>query len=233
MKKVISIALVVMLLAATSVAFAGEKYRDGSFIGFIGNARGDIIVDIKIKNDRIVGAEILNPVKPEGTYSYQLGVDAFAKFPSEIIAKQGPAMDLITGATGSVNDYNKATALALAIASDSYTGNVFYGVSRNYAHGHTVARVVVDKEANRIVDVQLVPAQNTGANETREANKPATGYPWPQAVQAYKEIPAKIVAEQKLNVDVIAGATHSCEAYAAAVKHALQQAGMNPDNFIK
>ncbi len=234
MKKILSAVLVAMLLVGTSVAaFAGEKFADGSFIGFVPNAKGDIIVDIKVKNDNIVGAEILNPVKPKGTYKYAQGVEAFEKFPSAILAAQGAGMDGITGATGSVNDYNKATGQALAIASGQYNGNVFYGVDRDYGHGHTVVKVTVDKKANKIVAVEIVPAQGTGPNETRAANKPATGYPLQEALDAYNNIPAEIVKQQSITVDVVTGATHSSESYMKAVKHALEQAGMNPDDFVK
>lgn len=233
MKKLFSAVLAIMLLMSCSVAFAGEKYRDGSFIGFVPNERGDVIVDLKIKNDMIVGAEILNPVKVETTYQWEAAVQAFAEFPKAMIANQGK-MDVITSATGSVNQYNQAAQMALDIASGKYTGNVYYGVARDYGHGHVIMKVTVDKAANKILAVEVVPAQKTDdPAETRAENKPVTGYPWPQAIEAYKKVPAQIVEKQSLNIDVISGATGTCTDFVAAVEHALEQAGMDPRNFKK
>lgn len=235
MKKRVSVFLAVLLVVACGMAFAGEKYRDGSFIGFVPNERGDIIVDLKIKNDMIVAAEILNPVKVKTTYQWQAAVEAFEQFPSAMIANQGK-MDVISGATGSVNQYNQAAQMALDIASGTYTDNVYYGVSRDYGRGHVILKVTVDKEANKILAVEVVGAQKNPKEDPTEAraeNKAVSGYPWPQAVEAYKKIPAQIVAEQTLNVDVISGATGTYNAFIEAVEHALEQAGMNVKDFRK
>lgn len=50
---------------------------------------------------------------------------------------------------------------------------------------------------------------------------------------ALKQIPEKIVKEQKINVDTISGATYTSKAIIDAVKKALEAAGANTDDFMK
>ena len=53
------------------------------------------------------------------------------------------------------------------------------------------------------------------------------------AAPAFEKIPAAIVKDQKLNVDIVSGASYTSDAIIAAVKECVKKAGGDVDALIK
>ena len=136
MKKVLTMFFVLSFVMIFSIGtFAAEvNWEDGEYVGFVEKDRGDEVIVVDIKRGSIADVDILNQFKLN--YDYDQGREAFLKYPHLVESQQSADIDVISGATGSITDYNKATQMALDIASGNYDGNKYYGVAENFAHGH-------------------------------------------------------------------------------------------------
>lgn len=101
-----------------------------------------------------------------------------------------------------------------------YTDGTFQAVSQANARGYAWARVTIARD--RITRVELKEFDGTG----RE--KDWATYPHPAAKQAWEQLPARFVAKNGWDVDIIAGATSSSNKYKEAVKLALERAKARP-----
>lgn len=101
-----------------------------------------------------------------------------------------------------------------------YTDGTYQAVSTADDNGYTWAKVVI--ESDKIKSVELKEFQGTGLE------KDFATYPWPQAKTARDTMPAKFVAKNDWNVDVVAEATGSSNKYKEAVKFALEKAKREP-----
>ncbi|MGM0411586.1 MAG: FMN-binding protein [Bacillota bacterium] len=222
MKKLLTMFFILSFVMIFSIgAFAAEtSWEDGEYVGLVEKDRGDEVIVVEIKRGSIVDLDILNQFKLN--YDYDEGREAFLKYPHLVESKQSADIDVISGATGSITDYNKATKMALNIASGNYDGNKYYGVAENFENGHVVVEITV--EDDKITDARLV----TGDPES-DTNMlmPPKGedYGSEPALEYYKTFPDKVVENQG-EVDMISGATHSYNSYNEALKMAMEQAGL-------
>lgn len=111
-----------------------------------------------------------------------------------------------------------ATLLTAAAACKPkvYTDGSYQAVSQGDDHGYAWAKVVI--EGDKIKSVELKEYVQTGLE------KDYATYPYAQAKTANEQMPAKFVAKNDWNVDVIAQVTGSSNKYKEAVKFALEKA---------
>ncbi len=222
---IIAVSMVLVLVLSAGIMAADASYEDGHYVGFVANDHGDVVVEVIIEGGQIVDVNMPNPFKLD--YSYEEGKKAFLEWPYLVIKNQSTDVDTISGATHSIHDYTAATQMALDIASGKYTGNKYYGIAKNYAHGHTVVEIMV--EAGKITEAGFITAnpELLGSEDGREKLMPAKGddYNCEPALKYFREFPDQVVVNQG-NVDAVSGATHSAVSYNAALDMAMEQAGL-------
>ncbi|MBM7624732.1 FMN-binding protein [Sporohalobacter salinus] len=227
MKKVLIVALVLLILVFQIGLAKNNRYKPGTYIGYIPNKHGDVVIKVQVNKEKITNVEILNPIKKKGEYPHPPAVKLFKKFPKQVIKKQSVDVDTIAGATHSYHNYVKAVKKALSIAKDEYKGDTYYGISKDYEdHGYVLLKTVINKE--KIKDVEIIPAKTKKDNLALDKTK---GYPHQPAIKAYKIFPKLAVKNQSVHVDAISGATYSINAYNQALRQALKQAKLNPENY--
>ncbi|PRX19712.1 FMN-binding protein [Orenia metallireducens] len=225
MKRLSNIFLILALVLGlmSSPLVAASNYRDGSYIGYVPDKHGDVVIEVTIAQGRIDQVEIINPIKGEN-YPSKEAIKFFRQFPQEVIAKQSTEVDLISGATKSYNQYREATNIALAIASGGYNENLYYGIAKDYEdHGYVLLEVAVDKKM--IKKVEIIPAHDEKKEEL--AGDKGFRYPYYPAKKLYNDFPKVAVQQQSTDIDIVSGATVSTDAYNAALKQALEQAGLD------
>lgn len=222
--------LVLLAVAVTAVALAGAAvlgaeaplYKDGSYIGYIPNDHGDVVIEVVIQFGRIVDVNMINPDKPQ-TYKHEPAKALFREYPLMVIKNQKAEIDAVSGATSSRNDYVKATQMALDIASGKYKGKVFYGLAKNPVNGHTLLAVTV--EGKKVTKVEFITKKTD-----YDTLMPAKGadYKSKPAKEFFDKFPEMAVKAQTdlKKIDAISGATHSYHEYLYAYENALKQAGL-------
>lgn len=227
-KSILSLVVVFLLVAAFSGGVAAQDLNDGEYVGYVPDDHGDIIIEVKVNFGEITGVEVLNNLKTT-QYSHEPAREYFINFPSAVIRNQGTEnIDVISGATGSHESYTEAVNMAISIANGNYEGNTYYGVSRDYAHGHYLVEAVIAGE--EIKSVNLITAANPD-EEALVGDKVKGEYPHDPAADAFNSWPEKAVENQTTDVDVVSGATHTTEALNDALAQCLTQAGLNPDDY--
>jgi uncharacterized protein with FMN-binding domain len=215
--------LILLLGIISPVISAENKYHDGSYIGYVPDKHGDVVIQVTIDQGKIDKVEIINPVKGEN-YPSKEAIEAFNKFPQEVVNKQSTEVDLIAGATKSYNQYREATNMALAISSGEYDRNLYYGIAKDYEdHGYVLLKVTIEKEM--IKKIEIIPAHDEKREEL--AGNKGFRYPYYPAKKLYNEFPKVAVQEQSTDIDIVSGATVSTGAYNHALKQALKQAGLS------
>lgn len=101
-----------------------------------------------------------------------------------------------------------------------YTDGTYQAVSTADDHGYGTARVVIERD--KIKSVELGEVRETGVE------KDWATYPWAPAKTAVEQMPARFVAKNDWNVDIIAEATSSSNKYKEAVKFCLEKAKRKP-----
>ena len=220
-KRLIVVSALIFILLFSMGTFAADvKWEDGEYVGYKANDRGDLVILVEIERGKIADLDILNRFKLN--YDYEEGKKAYLEYPHIVESKQTADVDIISGATGSSNSYNKATQMALDIASDNYEGNKYYGVAENYEHGHVVVEITVENE--KIVDAKLITGDPE--SDTNMLMPPKTeDYGHKPAYKYFKNFPDEVVENQG-KVDIVSGATHSGHSYNEALEMAMEQAGL-------
>ncbi|MFI5359644.1 MAG: FMN-binding protein [Halanaerobiales bacterium] len=215
---------VAIFLVSSLLIFAAD-YKDGLYIGVV-PGRDVTVVEVGITNGIIVEVNIVSPVKLEATYNFGPGIDAFIEYPGKVLAQQNTEIDAVAGATGSYQDYNKAVQMALDIASGKYKGNKYYGLAKDFAHGHVLIEITV--EGKKVTDLQFI-TNDSGSNRVTLMGPKNESYPYGPARElfsSFKDKALAAIAAGKNEVDVVTGATSSSHSFNAALKHALSQAGL-------
>lgn len=217
--------LTVAIFLVSSLLIFAADYKNGYYIGYVPGSREDTVVEVGIFNGNIVEVNIVSPIKLAATYNFEPGVEAFIEYPGKVLAQQNAEIDVVAGATGSYNDYNKAVQMALDIASGNYKGNKYYGLAKDFAHGHVLVEITVD--GKKVSDVRFVTNDN-GSNRVTLMKPKDDSYPYAPARQlfsTFKDKALAAIAAGKNEVDLVTGATSSSHSFNAALQHALIQAG--------
>lgn len=227
-KSILSLVVLFLLVAAFSGGAAAQDLNDGEYVGYLPDDHGDIVIEVKVNFGEITGVEVLNNLKTT-QYQHEAAREYFVNFPSAVIRNQGTeGIDAVSGATGSHESYTEAVNMALSIARGNYDGNTYYGVSRDYGHGHYLVEAVIEGE--EIKSINLITAANPD-QEALVGDKVKGEYPHDPAAEAFNAWPEKALNNQTVNVDVVSGATHTTEALNEALAQCLTQAGLNPDDY--
>lgn len=216
------VATIVLLVSCVALGAEAPTYKDGVYIGYVPNERGDYVIQVTIQFGRIVDVDMINPSRPQ-TYAHDPAKYLFREYPLMVIAGQKATVDAVSGATSSRDNYVKATQMALDIASGKYRGKVYYGLARNPAQGHTLLAVTVD--GKKVTRVEFICKK--GDYDTLMPAKGAD-YKSKPAKEFFDKFPAMAVEAQTnlKKIDAMSGATHSYHEYLYAYELALRQAGL-------
>lgn len=107
MKKIISLALILVLIATALVGCGGAKYKDGTYTG---EAEGmyPLKVSVEVKDGKIAKVEVVEHEETEG-----IGTLAIEPVPAAIVAKNSTDVDGVSGATLTSNGIKEAVNKAL------------------------------------------------------------------------------------------------------------------------
>ncbi len=100
---IIILSLLMILIFSLLVMAEENIYQDGQYIGYVADDKGDIVIEVEIKEGNIVDVNMLNPFKLN--YQFKPGREAFLKWPSQILEKQSLEVDAVAGATSSYRFY--------------------------------------------------------------------------------------------------------------------------------
>lgn len=92
--------------APDSATEAKAKFKDGVYLGWGSSRHGDIQAGIEIKNGRIISA-FINECMTQYSCSW------ISMLPGQVIARQSPEVDFVSGATQSTNAFYYAVVDAL------------------------------------------------------------------------------------------------------------------------
>ncbi|MCR4401292.1 MAG: FMN-binding protein [Firmicutes bacterium] len=217
----VAVALVALI---GSVAFGAEapSYKDGSYIGYVPDDHGDVVIEVVIQFGKIVDVNMINPDKPQ-SYKHEAAKALFREYPLMVVKNQKADIDAVSGATSSRNQYTKATQMALDIASGKYKGNVFYGLAKNPVNGHTLLAVTV--QGKKVTKVEFITKKTDydtlmAAKGADYKSKPAKEF-----FDSFPQLAVKVQTDLK-KIDAVSGATHSYHEYLHAYENALRQAGL-------
>lgn len=219
---IVVVAAAVTLVVAMAFGAEAPEYKDGSYIGYVPNERGDYVIEVVIQFGRIVDVNMINPDKPQ-SYSHEPARALFREYPLMVVKNQKAEIDAVSGATSSRSNYMKATQMALDIARAKYRGKVFYGLAKNPVNGHTLLAVTV--EGKKVTKVEFICKK--GDYDTLMPAKGAD-YKSKAAKEYFDKFPEMAVKAQTdlKNIDSVSGATHSNHEYTHAYEMALKQAGL-------
>ena len=225
MKKIFFLTVVMVLVI--SIAVSAAEYSDGHYVGFVAGSHDDTVVEVGIFGGNIVEVNIISPIKLEFAYEYEEGIKAFKEYPAKVLSNQNTDIDVVAGATSSYKTYNEAVQMALDIASGNYKGSKFYGLAKNFAHGHVLVEVTTD--GKDVSEVKFI-TNDDGQDRATIMEPKTASYPSKPAREFFNTFGEKAVEAANAGtyeVDLISGATHSFHEYNAALRDALEQAGFD------
>ncbi len=193
--------------AGLEIVVADQKVglADGSYTGSARGAKGEIVVEVSIKDGDIEDVKIVLDKETE-----YLAEPAYKKLESELLEKQNTNLTIVSGATYTSEAFIEAVELALQKADKSEgmedEGGFSDGEYTGSAEGHVdqiEVRVIVESGAISTIEV-------LSQNETRGLGD-----------KAIETVKSKIIETQELDVDLVSGATNSSNGLINAVKNAL------------
>lgn len=245
------VGLAVMLVLAVIAIFGSDSiyrmidnsgrealsFTPGTYTGTAEGYGGDVVAVVTVSDKKIESIELTGDGETPA-----IGGDALEKLTASFLDSQSAQVDIISGATITSNAAIQAVESALAQAGGSapvasteetteitttvetteavtevvetepevinyrYLEGIYTAIAEGYA-GDIIAEVEIDQDG-KVVAVEL-----TGDDETPEIGG-----------AALEKIGAAFVEKQSANIDVISGATISCEAAMEAVQIALEDA---------
>lgn len=206
--------------AAEEKEKAEGNYTDGTYQGTGTGFKGDVTVEVQVKNHQITTIDVLSYVDDKAFF------ERAKKLIDNIIEQQTWEVDAVTGATFSSRGIKEAVRNAITgstekselesqesereLTTTQYEGgNWADGVYRGSAMGYGgTVTVEVTISAGSIADIQVVDH----AKET------------PSYFEKAMAIVSRILEAQSPNVDTVSGATYSSNGIREAVIQALNQA---------
>lgn len=213
MKRILSIALAVCMLAATVACAQGNA---GTYTATVDGHNGPLSVSVTFGD---AGMEAIDVVAHAETPGISDG--AISLIPEKILAGQTLNVDLVSGATVTSKaiveavqdcaqqagaDIDALMAAEAATGEVKLTAGTYEAISRGH-HGNM--KVAVDVTEDAITDIRVLEHVET----------------YNLATPALEGIPAAIIEHQSTNVDAVTGATYTSRAICTAVADCLEQAG--------
>ena len=188
-----------MFMSGKANPASAATYTDGVYEGEGEGFAGAIKVKVTVEGGKIASIELLEHGETEG-----IGDKGAEAVIASIVAEQKTDVDVSSGATFSSNGVMEAVKNALAGAggSQSFTDGEFEGEAEGF---HGVLKLKVKVDGGKITSIELLEHGETeGIGDV-----------------GAQEVIDRIIAEQKIDVDVSTGATFSSNAVMEAVKNAL------------
>ncbi len=208
MKKIITIFMVIALLLVGCAKPAEQSgiYTPGVYNGSAEGFGGKLDVQVTLSSNKIEKVEVTSHNETNG-----VGSRAVDALPSQIVEKNTPDVEVVSGATIS----SKAIISAVKDAMKEFSGEtetkpladgVYPGESTGYQGPLKIEVTVADEKITDIKIVENVETVGIGS-------------------KALKAVPERIIENQSVAVDALSGATSSSKAVLAAVTNALETAG--------
>ncbi|QNP73745.1 FMN-binding protein [Streptomyces roseirectus] len=213
--------------AAGTGAAAQEAAQGGAGAPVTGTVTGDAIqtqygnvqVRITVDNNRITKAEAVQA--PQGGQSTQRTADAVPKLNADVVAKQSPNIDMVSGATYTSEGYKKS----LQSAIDKANSGGAQGGSQSGGGQAQAATFTGDAAQTQYGDVQVRITVAGGKITKSEAVKaPQGGESTQRTNDAVPKLNAGAVAKQSADVDTVSGATYTSEGYKKSLQSAIDKA---------
>ncbi len=97
--------------SAPPVVAVQQKYKDGTYLGWGSCRHGDIQASVEIQNGQIVSTAI-------ATCATRYSCSWISNLPGQVVDRQSPKVDYVSGATQSSDAFSDAVAQALSKASE-------------------------------------------------------------------------------------------------------------------
>lgn len=191
----------------------GKAYLPGIYRETVEDEHGRLVVDIKLGAEQIEKVSIA--AKSEAIDTSE---DAFSQITSNIVAANSADIDVISGATASSKAVMKAVKKAVQKAAEKPADKVVRD-----GHYHAVA-----EGHNGPIELNVGIANGKIEGIAVEKHS-ETAVIFDQVMTKLSD---DIIASQRLDVDVISGATVLSEAVLKATKDALIQSGGDPAEFV-
>jgi len=189
-----------LALAAEGLAGELEGVPNGIYTGSARGYVGPVTVKVAVKGGKIVAVRVVKHRENRALSS--LGV-----IPRRIAQKQRTQVDAVTRATVTSKAIMKAAGEALASSSrkpaEGVPDGVYYGTAKGYVGP---VKVGLRVKGGRFVAVKVVKHRENRARTS------------------LRDIPARMVDQQKVEVDAVTGATITSRAIMRAVRQALDGA---------
>jgi len=219
MKRILSFLMAIAMLMTMTGACAQTYSASEKGFG------GEVEVTLEIENDMIVNVGIEAANETDG-----VGSIAVEKLAAAMVEKNRVDLDAVAGATVTSNAILKAAAQAVAESgvtlkavemneqvnvntSLKFNAGAYTGTAMGM-HGPLSVRVILTEERIEAIDV-------TECNDTMTISDAAVEF-----------MEQRILENQSLSVDTVAGATITSFAYLSAVKEAIGQAADNTDALM-
>lgn len=208
------------------------KYIAGTYRAYSDSTdKGYTWAEVTIKDDKISevklgGTNGFGDEKPE-SYPHQPYHQGISELPAKFVAANSSKVDVITGATGSSNQWMQAVeralenGLAKKESQAKYFDGVYMGASDQTEKGRGVVLVTVkdDKITEVVVKASTFTKEETPKEVFKDEN-----YAYEAFHKAVDEMPAKFVAANSSKVDIVTGATSSSNQWMQGVERALEKA---------
>jgi len=190
------------------VDFSAIEFIDGVYEGAAEGFGGDIKVEVEVKEGKLIRVDILEHSESDG-----IADPAIEGLPAAMVEKQTVDVDIASGATYSSEAIKNAVANALLSADAGaeeatseaieFVDGVYEGVAEGFGGD---IKVEVEVKDGKLVRVDILDhAESDGI-----------------ADPAIEGIPAAMLENQAVDVDIASGATYSSEGIINAVKDALK-----------
>ena len=204
-----------------------KVYTDGTYLASSdAGARGFVTAEITIADDKITAVNLVEyagfAIPKAEDYAWAEYHEAMQKLPGMFIAANGPNVDNISKATGTVDKSKQAVQRAMEKAmvtkpsAAKYFDGTFMAKSEPDARGG-FGVVLVTLEADKITDVVIKATRKVeGADVFKDAE-----YAWPEYHEALVELPKRFIAANSPDIDVYTKATGTSNQAKEAVANAL------------
>lgn len=230
MKKLLALVMTLVMLTACTAAQADAYSAASKGFG------GDVTVELTIEAGKLTGVKIEGPSETEG-----IGTRAMDLLSETFLATNSIEADAVSGATLTSNAILSAAAEALAASGQTLTAveaeivqkmtpGTYYGEAygkwaKGTIEGERFGSPAIIQPTKVAVTVDETSILSVEVLETSDN----PGYIEP----VIERIPAAVVAQQSIAVDVVTGCTMTSQAVLSGVSQALEQAGANLVGFNK
>ncbi|HWQ51238.1 MAG TPA: FAD-dependent oxidoreductase [Terriglobales bacterium] len=192
---------------------ASAQQAEGTFTGTAKGFGGNVTVSVTLKDGAITEVAAEGPDETQG-----IGSKAIDELPAAIVKAGSAEVDGISGATFTSDAVKSAVQSALSKAKGGPSSVGFTPGTYTASAPGRVDPIVVETvfSENAILQVKV-----TKHNETRNVSTPAI-----------ERIPAEIVENQSLAVDVVTSCTVTSNAILAAVQDCVKQAGGDVEKLL-